>query len=366
MKSLENRRFITLLDKLKDLFIEWCKSSTSHGIPNIARAENKIIALVWCLAFTISTGFCGFYILQTIIEVSKNPTMINYEIIEETPAVFPAISICNLNPFKTTNSNVYNTLLNVLLENNFKYTIHPNLASISASSLVKSYVFNLPDEVKKTFSYQYSELVYSCKFNGFLCSSQDFEWFYSFDYGNCYKFNPNGTKMVGKSGSQGGLRLEMYVGNSSDSEAYTIKTGLRFLIHNHTDFRSISNYGQDASAGFSTEVKINRNIHSKLGAPFSNCLEDVTSATKSKSDLMILMFDLLNLTIYTREMCLNVCYQIPLEESCNCSDASIPQIQANLSRCVSSTQIKCQEQFFQNFYSVSNSYCQDQCPKGIL
>ena len=77
------------------------------------------------------------------------------------------------------------------------------------------------------------------------------------------------------------------------------------------------------------------------------------------------MFDTFNFKKYTSEMCYSICFQIGLEGFCNCSDASIPQIQ-NLTLCSSAKQISCQETYFQSFYSSYNAECQKQCPKGEI
>lgn len=58
----------TLRRKIKNLFSEWCQSSTSHGIPNIARTDNLAIRLMWIIAFLCSSGYCCLLLIQTFIE----------------------------------------------------------------------------------------------------------------------------------------------------------------------------------------------------------------------------------------------------------------------------------------------------------
>lgn len=346
---------------LKKIISEWSISTTSHGIPNIARSEGKFSLLLWSIAFLASLAFCGYQIVLTLIDVSKFPVYTKIEIIEEIPTPFPSISFCNLNPFNTNDPVNYAMFENLLTKSNINFNSHPNLLWLSVSSLVKSFVFDLSDEERQNFTFGFKQMIYSCKFNSFLCNEEDFEMFYNFDYGNCFKFNPNGTKFIGKSGHQNGLRLEIHIGNSSSKEAYTISRGIRFLIHNHSDIISINDHGQDASTGFSTEVKITRSMNEKLDEPYGNCISDLTNSYPKKTKYMNIMFDKLNLKKYFKETCLNICFNIKLEQECNCSDPSILSIQ-NMIKCISTTQIRCKEKFFQNFFSNQATECNDGCP----
>ncbi|RNA16853.1 Degenerin deg-1 [Brachionus plicatilis] len=224
---------------------------------------------------------------KTIIDIAQFPIYANIQVIEEIPATFPSISFCNLNPFDTSNPSVPALFQNLLVENNFKYDKSPDLLSLSASSIVKSYVFNLPEENRKL--------------------------------------------------------------------------GIRFLVHNHSDSKSISNYGQDAPVGFATEVKITRQLSEKLSQPYGNCLTDLTSSNPKKTSTMETMFSRLGVKQYSKEMCMNVCFQIRLEMKCNCSEPAIPSYQ-NISKCSGTNDIPCKERFFQDFFSLPSSECNDECP----
>ena len=357
MLSAKENSFLSI----KKIISEWCLSTTSHGIPNIVRSENKFSSLFWSFAFLLSAAFCGYQIVLTLIDVSKFPVYTNIEIIQEMPAPFPSISFCNLNPFNTDDPDNYVILENLLAKDNINYNAHPNLVWLSVSNLVKSFVFDLSEKERQNFTFGYNQMVYSCKFNSFLCKEQDFEMFYDFDYGNCYKFNSNGTKLIGKSGHQNGLRLEIYVGNSSGKEAYTINRGIRFLVHNHSDIISINDHGQDASTGFSTEVKITRSLNEKLDEPYSTCISDLTSSYSKKTKYMNIIFNELNLKKYSNQICLNICFNLKLELECNCSDPSILSIH-NMTKCISTSQIRCKEKFFQEFFSNQATECNQECP----
>jgi len=64
---------------------------------------------------------------------------------------------------------------------------HPFIEMIAQSRQLKVYVSSLPNEEKKKFGNQLNELMLSCRYNSILCGLKDFEWFYDFEFGNCYR-----------------------------------------------------------------------------------------------------------------------------------------------------------------------------------
>lgn len=79
------------------------------------------------------------------------------------------------------------------------------------------------------------------------------------------------------------------------------------------------------------------------------------------------MFNFLNYTQYSRDICRSLCFQIELFKSCNCFDPSIPQISnVKASECIKPYQLMCQDRLFANMSSKNNNTCEQYCPKGYL
>ena len=55
-------------------------------------------------------------------------------------------------------------------------------------------------------------MLISCFYNGLKCSKSDFTYNYTYEYGNCYTFNKNGSRTTKISGAGTGLQLELFVG----------------------------------------------------------------------------------------------------------------------------------------------------------
>ena len=144
----------------------------------------------------------------------------------ETIQTFPAVTICNINPFDTSNSNMTSFIDKIMTLNGLNETIVPGTGQYSIAivreymNLIKSSaIANLQGNSSfiRSLGYELSTLLISCYFNGYACNSSDFFWYFSYDYGNCFIFNHdygNGTslKTVSQSGPSSGLQLELFSG----------------------------------------------------------------------------------------------------------------------------------------------------------
>lgn len=356
----------SLFFKTKTLFVEWCKESSSHGIPNIASTDNLLIRIIWIFSFSLSLSYCCYLLLGTLFNYLSYPVYVKTELVSETPSLFPAISICNLDSFKTDeprNEAEFDEMIrdsNVTLINSASYYLE------SITRVLRGYITNQKNQDKKNYGYDLKDNLADCKFSSYICSEQDFEFFYDPQYGNCYRFNANGSKYVGKTGVKGGLELEFYVGNYSNPKIYNKIRGIRFLVHNHTINTPLMDLGSNVAVGFQTNVNIKRTMYQKLGKPYSKCIDDLTDKSQGKTFLIEKLFAMLNITQYNREVCLNACYQYYLSSrsECNCSDPFVYKLPIPPVRpeCISQTQIICQEKFFENFYTDIPSFCLENCP----
>ena len=116
---LKRGRQHQLFDDYKSLLIEFGKSSTAHGIPNILRNKNWLILLIWLIFFSLSITFCLFTIISLIIKYREHKVFIKVHIDIEEKVYFPSVTFCNLNPFDRREANSY--IDKVLAENNLSY-----------------------------------------------------------------------------------------------------------------------------------------------------------------------------------------------------------------------------------------------------
>jgi amiloride-sensitive sodium channel subunit gamma len=356
----------TKKSKIKEEIVDWCLSTTSHGIPAFVRNQNKLIKVIWALSFLASSCFCAYLLVLSTIDYFNFPVSTSIKVITEQPAQFPTVTLCNLNPFNYENPFVIETVKHFSTFNQTYVSSHPLLYMGSFYKLTTGVISNLTANIKKAVSIQLHEMLIFCRFNLIECTANEFEWFFDFDYGNCYKFNPSGSKYVGKNGVEAGLQLELYVGNSS-SENLVHQRGIRVLVHNYSEkYLFMKDDGMNVAPGFQSSLSINRVFYNKKSKPYSECIDDLTINNPYKTRIMVTMFNELNQTQYSQKYCQKLCYQIFLIKACNCSDPTIPR-GGSISLCLDSTQSICQSAAFDKYYSNPVEYCSDSnidlCPK---
>ena len=122
--------------------------------------------------------------------------------------------------------------------------------------------------------------IFNCWFNNYQeCNSSDFTWSWDEFYGNCFTFNSgfdsNGNKMD-LAGPLYGFTLSLYVNVYEKLIRYNGEQFIGFGAVIRIGNSSYSTYysfgdGLLASAGFKTNIIIDREFKSMLPKPYSNC-----------------------------------------------------------------------------------------------
>ncbi len=113
-------------DIIKKRISEWSKSITAHGLPNIFLSKIFIIKVLWSLAFVASISYCIINIYREIVKYVNYEYTTHLETVDEVPALFPAITVCNINPLITTDAerlveSVFKSTYNIDLSANYTH-----------------------------------------------------------------------------------------------------------------------------------------------------------------------------------------------------------------------------------------------------
>jgi hypothetical protein len=92
-------------------------------------------------------------------------------------------------------------------------------------------LFNESD--KRSLGYTINETLITCLYNNKRCSSRDFNWYYSYDYGNCFSFNTgvnetDGTEVKMKEARRPGILVKIKALFSHFSTGYLPKCPVSF------------------------------------------------------------------------------------------------------------------------------------------
>ncbi len=293
-----------------------------------------------------SSGLASYIIIQTIMAYLSFGVTTTSRTIFETHALFPKATFCNVNSLTTQYA--YN-----LTEKRFSY----------------NQFLNLSNKEKKKLSHDLKDIFISCEFNGNPCDSSDFTWSFDPWYYNCYTFNSgfdsNGTKIDLKqstiTGPELGLKLILYV-NIHELIYYQISTELGVILR--IDNSSYSTFyakrdGILLSPGFQTNIAVDREFHSMLPKPYSNCEID-TNSPLFRPDSEFYNVIRQSEYAYTKKLCFIQCYQSYIINKYNCSYPEMLSL-FNASKC-DLTKITFYDTTDRFSVNIINEMCLSSCP----
>ena len=338
-------------EQFYDALNESVMSNAGYAIHRILKKNNILIRLMWLFSLILFSYFCYYLIMKTITNFLLYGVVTNIKIINENPSPFPAISICNLAPFDRYYAGKYIEEIEQNLKDNFTLKSNPNAYRYYYMSNLYEMVQN--NSERKLLGRSLKRLVRICMYDfGFVCNESDFEWYYDFYYGNCFKFNPNEQIKSYKTGKISGIHMEIDVGDDYPLP-WLSESGVHVFIHNKS--HRISMYqGIDAPAGKSTNIAIKREFSNKLEKPYSDCVEDL-EAYDSKYYRMMRNAKF----AYQQSDCLELCFSEYVLKKCNCSEGSTLSFIPG-SICKTTEQIDCLINTMRVYYDLQFENCN--CP----
>ena len=203
--------------------------STTHGVPRILKCFKRrewFISMIWSLIFITALAYCCITITKCVRSYYQFNVSSTISKIHNLPAPFPAVTICNINPFNeayasdyiynktslakcfdTTNSSQFQACMN---------TSNPNIAFELFNDQIKHIVAN--DQSLTAWDHYWygydlqTDMTISCEYNGIQCNaSNDFVQYWDNQYGNCYTFNKNEGLLSSSIGDRDGLKMELVV-----------------------------------------------------------------------------------------------------------------------------------------------------------
>ena len=183
MKPEKQKHFdeVTLGRKLINEFLQSCQYSTIDGLQHISRSNNWIMRSLWILFFFASFSCClismiksltAFYSYEVVMTISGN---------QELPAIFPAVTFCNLNPFNEIRS--YNYIVDVMEKLKNAEPKKPTNEFDSFLDRAKRVIANNGELNSSIGYYLQNEMLVSCEYNSRKCNEKNFSRFWSNEYG---------------------------------------------------------------------------------------------------------------------------------------------------------------------------------------
>ena len=309
---------------------------------------------------------CIWNIVISIESYISWPTYWTIDNIQEIPTKFPAVTICNKKLLDTSKpatqawmaANLQNLPgPNFYAFNNYYewnwFTNYYTRVSMTTDATLNS-------TTKKALGFQIEDMLFSCDFNVQGCNTSAFTYYFDTKYGNCYTWNKATPALeTALAEINGGLTLELYLGNPAKDTIYNYEDGIFMSIHNQSDIPFSKNPIIKVPAGSSTTFIFKKNIIQKQQPPYGTCMQDGFS-----SDLYFYIVNTLGAN-YSQSYCFNLCFQQLFISTCNCYNIDYPLTSLNMTvqPCSIYTDATCSRSVFTILPSAATvASCKAKCP----
>ncbi|CAD6194793.1 unnamed protein product [Caenorhabditis auriculariae] len=173
----------------------------------------------------------------------------------------------------------------------------------------------LTEEEKWRISYNMTDFIRKCSFNGRECHvNNDFEAYLDPTYGACFTYTASrlGNMTNERAGPSYGLRLEIFA-NVQEYLPTTEAAGVRLTVHAHDEQPFPDTLGFSAPVGFVSSFGIKLKSIIRLPHPYGDCVQE------GKNDDFIYVDK-----AYNTEGCQRSCIQKHLAGECKCGDPRFP------------------------------------------
>jgi hypothetical protein len=349
------------MEKFNNLLKESINLSNIDVLNKIFEYEQIWRKLLWLLILLILTGLTCWLLLLNCISYFDYDVISKIEILNERPSNFPVVTICDNNPFTTLYAQGLLNFFNIInLNSNISYNeayVGINYAFNDAKIHAKA---NYDENVQKKLGFPF-ESIHSCYFNSRPCNmSNDFEWIYSYEHGNCWQFNSQSEKQTYFEGEENGLKMEIWPLVNSNKYPVVFSTGLVLFVHN----RSTSAVPPLSERiyirpGKKSRIGVERIFSSNQPKPYSDCTQDFNDFN---TDIYRFILNRSSFAVYRRVDCLDLCRQKIIIQNCGCYFAKYDKLYSSLVPCLNVSQRECLSLYDSNFTIENWNKCLRECP----
>ena len=261
--------------------------SSCHGLPNIVRTKNNLIKIIWSLAFLASLVYSFISIINMINDYLNYDVVVNMELVQDFDLEFPAVTVCNNNPFDFSNDLAVRTIESYLnnitntKENYFSFKNNETITNSSCGEYLRQILIGSFPE----FSFSLEKMLISCFYDQKRCTKDDFYPIRTSLFGMCYSFNYgkyyNGTqapvRKLKRNGMFNGLKLELFVGAREYLPCWINENAAIVVVHNRTIKPLFVEESIKAPIGMETNFVVKNLKVKKLPYPHSGCILDLYS-----------------------------------------------------------------------------------------
>nr|H2QAR5.1 RecName: Full=Amiloride-sensitive sodium channel subunit gamma; AltName: Full=Epithelial Na(+) channel subunit gamma; Short=Gamma-ENaC; AltName: Full=Gamma-NaCH; AltName: Full=Nonvoltage-gated sodium channel 1 subunit gamma; AltName: Full=SCNEG [Pan troglodytes] len=327
---------------IKELMRWYCLNTNTHGCRRIVVSRGRLRRLLW-IGFTLTA--VALILWQCALLVFSFYTVSVSIKVHFRKLDFPAVTICNINPYK------YSTVRHLLadLEQETREALKSLYGFPESRKRREAESWSSISEGKQPrFSHRIPLLIFDQDEKGkardfftgrkrkvggsiihkasnvmHIESKQvvgfqlNFTLFHHPMHGNCYTFNNRENETIlstSMGGSEYGLQVILYINEEEYNPFLVSSTGAKVIIHRQDEYPFVEDVGTEIETAMVTSIGMHLTESFKLSEPYSQCTED-------GSDVPIR--NIYN-AAYSLQICLHSCFQTKMVEKCGCAQYSQP------------------------------------------
>ena len=326
---------------------DWSLQATFHCYPKLFQNYSLLARIFWFSCFLAFAGLTAFFVFMALTQFFEYETVSKIEIITEKPSPFPTVTLCDNNPFTSKEAET----LMLQIKNEFGIKNDDEKLILLTKILVSSDQYN--DTTRQSLGSLFFEN--STFDKKYLKKHEEFNYFYSFEYGNCWQFNSNfESKTIKIPGKTHGLSINGFVENNNKIIT-SYSSGLVVFIHNRTLPPTYFDDPILIETGKETNLIIERVFTKNEPSPYSRCLNSFPS------ELGQFLVIRLNRT-YRQKDCLDMCMQRALIKECGCYFNGLPFFSPS-EPCFNASEIQCLTKTREHFNDDYLEECEKECPQ---
>uniref|UniRef100_A0A8B9FI40 Amiloride-sensitive sodium channel subunit beta n=1 Tax=Amazona collaria TaxID=241587 RepID=A0A8B9FI40_9PSIT len=359
----------------KELLVWYCDNTNTHGPKRIIK-EGPKKKLIW---FFLTLLFASLVFWQWGILIN---TYLSYNVTSSLSIgfktmKFPAVTVCNANPYKYSEAKPLLKELDRLIDAALERILQPSQGNSSESisppldlelwyqiPLVlidehdkdnpiildifetnqtgwpalgasagmchgdrclfplasTSILSKVPLQERIRMGYQAEDMILACLYGAEPCNYKNFTQIYHPDHGNCYIFNWGMDEEALNSSNPGaefGLKLILDISQQDYIPYLSSAAGARLMLHQQKSFPFLKDQGIYAMPGTETSIGVLVDELERMGYPYSDC-------TMNGSDVPVKNLYSKYNTSYSIQACLRSCFQKDMIETCGCGHFMFP------------------------------------------
>ena len=342
--------------------------------------------LFWLVALMVGSSLCMVLIVRAFNEYARYQVSTTYRLVGEPHAVFPSVSICNMNQFTSKYASQFVSYLNTLAPLPKVVAISKqNFSSLDAATGLLGYlvIYYRVEAINmhKSGSYMSNaqiaamsdlqSILVDCTIGSRKCNASHFTPTLDTVFLNCYTFNAEASALhkADKAGIANN-RLSVLLNASTPSSA--LVASLMPLRGFYVKIRNASTWSHSVPSPFiltpgtGALFSVRRYFYDQWPKPYSKCQVGADNQlTESFDDPYY--FDYVTAqsnSSYTWTNCHSFCMQTLIANKCNCTFIPLGYPLPNVGKCLSNAEYDCAYSFYakQQASGEVSSLCERKCP----